>query len=263
VISVRPRKWLLRLAMVLTIAAACPFSKAQNEDEPDPEVGARVARHPLLHHEQFDQHIFWPAESVEAARARLNQTLNLRLKRLDRQYLLTAAQKEKLLLAGQGDIKRTLDRVDELRKRFQLVKYERSGLMACLQEAERIHRSLDGGIFLVDSLGRFRSAVGEAAARLARVLDLTREQHRQLKTLLLEELLPPRQSGESSYAYIMYQLSRLPEAKVRPIFRDSQWKFLHELLTSWNSAGPFLKEDGFVFDQAPGAQERTVRRAKQ
>jgi len=288
VISVRSHQtWLLRLAMILAIAAASPRARAQDEDEPDAEAeaGVRVARRPLLSEQQFDLQIFGRNGSVESARSQLNQVLRAQLNRLHREYRLTAAQREKLFLAGQGDIKRALDRADELRRKFQLVKYERFELMECLQQARQMRSEFQGGsIFNVDSLltktiattitqeqhanedyllreyqtRRYQEAVHETAARLAPVLNLTPEQHQRLKRLLLDEIPAPRRSGESSYAYIMYQLSRLPEARVRPIFGDSQWKFLHELLMCWSSAGPFLKNDGFVFDDSPATRWRKV-----
>jgi len=283
VISVRPYLWLMRLAVVLAIAALSPGVGAQDEDEPDEETGAgdQLVRRPLVTDRQFDLQIFGNADS---ARERMNLELNRQLNRLDRQYRLTDSQKKKLFLAGQGDIKRAFDRVDELRRKFQLAKYERTGAMECLQEARRMRSYLLGGMFGADSLLTktaattiseeqkayeddllresflvdYRGAVAEAASRLVRVLNLTPEQHRQFKKLLMDEIRPPRRSGESTYAYIMYQLSRLPETKVRPIFDDSQWKFLHELLMSWNDGGKFLQNDGFILDQAPPARPRRV-----
>jgi hypothetical protein len=261
---------------------------AQDDDGDNPdapaEVGVRIVRRPLLHVQQFDLHVFGRVESVEETHARLDKVLNVQLRRLDRQYRLTDAQREKLFLAGQGDIKRALDRVGELRRKFELAQFDRNTLIQLLQEARRIGTQLDGAIFGVDSLftktvattitdeqkaredavvrdsdlGPFQTAVADAAARLVPVLNLTAEQHRQLEQLLLNEIHQPRRSGESRYAYVMFQLSRLPEAKVRPIFRESQWIFLRELLMSWNQAGKFLAEDGFVFDESPANRRRLI-----
>jgi len=272
--------------MILVIVAAGATARAQEDDEPDAEAeaGDRAARRALLSEQQFDLQIFGRVELVESARERLSLVLIGQLGRLDRQYRLTDSQKKKLFLAGQGDIKRALDQVDALRRKFQLVKYERSGVIECLQEARRMRSYLQRDIFGVDSLltktiattiteeqkageddllreyqsGHYHQAVAEAAARLVPVLNLTPEQHQRFKKLLMDEIRPPRRAGQSSYAYIMYQLSRLPEAKVRPIFGDSQWKFLHQLLMSWSSAGPFLENDGFVFDDSPAIQRRKL-----
>jgi len=277
--------WLLSLAIILAIAVANNPARAQDGEEPDSEVEplARPARRVIVHDRQLDQQIF-QGESIESARARLNMILQGRVRWLDRQYRLTDAQKDKLILAGQGDIKRAFDAVDELRRKFELGKSERAGVIECFEEAQRIHSALEGGIFgpkslLTKTIGttitedqkaysdhlltqyrssQFGSAISAAVMQLDRLLNLTRDQYQRLKELLLSEVRPPWQWGESSYGYIMYQLSRVPEEKLRPIFRDTQWKFLHELLISWNDAGELLERDGFVLSQSPPARRETV-----
>ncbi len=276
--------WRFLPTLMLVMGAVGASARAQDEEEADAEPGLPVARRPLLNDQQFDQQIFGRAESVESARARLRQVLSGQLLRLDRQYRLTDVQRQKLVLAGEGDIKRALDRVDELRRKFQLVKYDRSGAIECLQEARNLRIRLQGGIFEFDSLlaktiattiteeqktneinlrrreesRRYPNSVAEVVSKLVRVLNLTPDQHQKFKKLLMDEIRPPRRLGDSVYAYIMYQLSTLPEAKVRPIFRDSQWKLLHELLMGWKSARPFLEHDGFVFDDSPTIRSRKV-----
>ncbi len=152
----------------------------------------------------------------------MNQVLNGQLRAFDRQYRLTDAQKQKLLLAGQGDIKRALDRVQDLRARFQRVKYERNAVIECIQEAGRLRRELETLTPGVNSLlvktiattvtedqkareaellheyqsGRFEAALTEAAAKMVPVLNLSPEQQRRLEKLLLSEIRPPRRFGE-------------------------------------------------------------------
>lgn len=279
--------WLMPVATVLAIVSASGWARAQ-EDEEDVEVdpaaqpGIQFVRRALVTDQQFDQQIFGRFESIEAYRARLNQIQSARLRQLDRQYHLTDAQEEKLFLAGRGDIKRALDRVEELRRKFEEAKYERTAVIECLQEARRLRTDLAAVTAGVNSLlsktiattitedqkaraddrvreyvsSSMESAAIEAAARLVPVLDLSPAQHRRLERLLTSEIRPPRRLGGSTYAYVMYQLSRLPEADVRPIFRDSQWKFLHELLMSWNKAEKFLENDGFVLDESPAERRR-------
>jgi hypothetical protein len=282
------RIWLTPVALLVAIAASSAQARAQVGEEV--EVGAPagagvpLVRRAFMTDQQFDQQIFGRTESIEDYRARLNQTLGARLRQLDRQYHLTDAQKDKLFLAGQGDIKRAVDRIEELRRKFQQARYERIALIECLQEARRLRSELGTVTLGIDSLltktmattithdqkaraddllreylsGTIERATIEAAARLVPVLDLSPAQHRRFERLLLSEIRPPRRFGGSTYAYVMYQLSRLPEAKVRPIFGDSQWKFLHDLLISWNDAGTFLENDGFVFDESRAQPRRPI-----
>lgn len=273
-------KWLARLAIVLAVATPCATARAQDDadDEADAPADGRVpvVRIAFLTDDQFDQQIFGRLESVESARARISRVVSARINEIDREYRLTEAQKEKLSLAGQGDLKRLFDRVEDLRTKYRQAKYERVAAIKCLQEARRLRAELATMPGPVDSLlsktiattiteeqkarhddllreyqsGQTERAIVEAAQRLARLLNLSGAQHRQLEQMLFDEIRPPARMGSSGYAFVMYRLSRLPENKVRPILSDSQWKFLHELLMPWNKAEKFLENDGFVLDEA-------------
>jgi hypothetical protein len=276
------------LAIILAFAAMSESALAQDDEVEDPdaqaELEARIARRPLLHDQQFDMQIFGRVESIDGARARMNEALTRQVQTWDGQYGLTSTQKQKLYLAGQGDIKRLLDRVEALRKEFLLAKFDRNAVTECLREARRLRRALEtpslGNHSLLAKIlattiteeqkarhndlvrayqsGPFDAGVAEAAARLGGVLNLRPEQHRKLLRLLQSEIRQPRQVGGSIYAYVMHQLSKLPEDKVRPIFGDSQWKFLHELLVPWSQAEEFLENDGFILDRTSAQGRRGV-----
>lgn len=70
----------------------------------------------------LDRWIFGPAGSGEATRAALDRLLTRRIGLVDLRCGLTDAQKRKLQLAGRGDIKRLLDRIDQIRPEFTEVK---------------------------------------------------------------------------------------------------------------------------------------------
>jgi hypothetical protein len=275
------RDWLPPLVVILTIAAAATRARAQEDDEPDEQ--AQLPGQAQFDSRQFAHRIFG-SELVESARARLDIELQIQVRRLDRQYALTDAQKDKLLLAGQGDIKRAFDRVDELKQRFELLQNDHNGAADCWAQARNIHSDLAGGLFgpgsllsksiattiTVDQIARAEkriresqsglldAAIIEAAAKLARLLDLSRDQSESFKKLMLNEIRRPRRWGEAHYAYVMYRLSKLPEDKLRPILRDPQWKLLQELLKSWNNAESFLEKDGFVLNESPAAGRQKV-----
>ncbi len=63
---------------------------------------------------------------------------------------------------------------------------------------------------------------------LARSLGLTDDQRRRFETLLLEETRPPEQFGVDDYQVVMSQAARIPEARIRPIFDDLQWRILRK-----------------------------------
>jgi hypothetical protein len=96
-----------------------------------------------------------------------------------------------------------------------------------------------------DDLARYHLAVADAAGRLTPALGLSDEQARQLKKLLMEEIDPPLESGESDHAYIMFQFAQLPEARVKPIFTDAQWQLLRKVRSSWETRERFLSKGGY------------------
>jgi hypothetical protein len=233
--------------------------------------------------QQFNRLMFGQLYSVESARARLDTILEAQIRRFDWQYSLTDAQKSKLLLAGQGDIKRVLDRVDELKRKFETMKYNKEAIQ-CVREAQQLKIELQGGIFGARSLvqktiatilknaqrlqaqarmndyqsGLRDEALDEVAAKLRRLLNLNLPNYRRLRALLENEIQPPARWGQSRYAYVMYRLAQVPDEKLEPFLGDAKRKFLRELLTSWSDAGKFLENDGFVFDDAPASRWRRV-----
>ncbi len=68
--------------------------------------------------------------------------------------------------------------------------------------------------------------------------------------LLKEETKPPRKLGENDYYVVLYQLSRIPEEKIKPVFDDIQWRFLKRQLDQGRGMGMFLKQNGFIPDEA-------------
>jgi hypothetical protein len=71
--------------------------------------------------ECFDDWVFG-GKTVDAHRRELNQRLRLQVEQEARSGSLTTEQKEKLLLAGQGDIKRFYEQVEQKRLEFERVR---------------------------------------------------------------------------------------------------------------------------------------------
>ncbi len=81
---------------------------------------------------------------------------------------------------------------------------------------------------------------------LARSLGLTDDQRRRFETLLLEETRPPKEFGVADYQIVMYQAAKIPEAKLKPIFDDLQWRTLRRELAVAGNQEPWLKKQGLV-----------------
>lgn len=123
----------------------------------------------------FDVFVFRPDRTAAAVRSRLNSDLSTRVDEIDRHCRLTEAQKQKLLLAGRGDIKRFFDRCEQAKEKLHLAgeKFQKENLQAAgdkaaervaeaqlmvqmevemMQSAAPLQRTLQKGLFQEDSL---------------------------------------------------------------------------------------------------------------
>jgi hypothetical protein len=82
----------------------------------------------------------------------LDGLLSRRVADLGRTARLAEDQKQKLLLAGRGDIVRLIDRMEELRSRYQSAALTPDIQKKMEQETTAIRAALRGGIFTGDSL---------------------------------------------------------------------------------------------------------------
>jgi hypothetical protein len=83
--------------------------QAQEDDDPDQEAPPQPMI--MVPRKVFDQLVFGSAGNDASRLAWLDTRLKTRIELADRESRLTDSQKEKLRLAGRGDIKRFLDRV--------------------------------------------------------------------------------------------------------------------------------------------------------
>jgi hypothetical protein len=275
---------LLMAAMVLAIVGTGRIARAQ-DDEDEPAVVAPVQQF-VMADENFDQWIFG-ARNAATGRSRLDSLLALQIEDVDRTCGLTESQKKKLLLAGRGDLKRFFDRIEDKRKKFQLVKNDQNKVNEVIQEIQPLQLTLNSGPFGEGSiffktlektldeeqvakydavlrekrLFRYRAKVELVVAVLDDALGLSAEQRRRFIKLLLEDTHPPRRYGQYDYYVVMVQAAKLPEAKLRPIFDDAQWKLLGQQLMQMKGMEEFLKKGEFLPEPAAvEARERRVIR---
>jgi hypothetical protein len=94
------------------------------------------------------------AFATDVVRRQLKLRLRLIVDCISSTGELTAAQREKLTLAGQGDIKRAIDRLDDARKRVQFPSEDDAGIMRndIRQQAELVRKLVDSETFGEKSL---------------------------------------------------------------------------------------------------------------
>lgn len=151
----------------------------------------------------FEDALFGHGRTIAAIRFRLDVLLRRKVVEIAEFCDATAAQQERISLAGRGDIERFLDRAETLRKKFELVRNEGDLDELRAKEILPLRKSLDDGLFgdgslLAKSLPKTLTA--DQVTRFERAL---REQ--QMKTVLPD--------GEPSTADEYYQRADKLESK--------------------------------------------------
>ncbi|HEX3450071.1 MAG TPA: hypothetical protein VHS97_17590, partial [Isosphaeraceae bacterium] len=280
-------EWLI-VAIMCAVGATGRLARAQDEDEPKPQVNAEPPRPVMVRDEDFDRWVFSLPGGKDAMRLRLETILTRRVARIAHQCALTEVQKKKLLLAGRGDIKRFFDRVEEMRAKFDRDADDRAELVQFRDEIRslRVVSSEDlfgkGSIFskvFKSTLTAHQSALYENVARdgahsrhgttirwvvatLDTVLELSPVQHGQLEALLVEQTRPPRNFGEYDYYGVLFQVSKLPENRFKSILSDDQWAKLSKHIDASRRLLPKLKAGGFIPEDdvaaAPGSADHAA-----
>jgi hypothetical protein len=236
--------------------------------------------------EQFERYVFGQVGDANAARKLFESRLRERIELVGRAYGLTPDQKKKLDVAGRRDIQRVFDRVREKKDMLDRAQGDLGKVRAILLELRRDQRDPatgdlfnDGSLFAKtlwktltpEHRSRFgkefyRSRVEWVVSLKDRSLGLSDEQHRQLVDVIVEETIPLKRYGQYDAYAVMYQASRLPEAKLRRILDDVQWQRLRNQFQQVRRFEGVLISEGYLPEQepaatAPAAVEQDVRRA--
>jgi hypothetical protein len=267
----------LTLAVILAgVASPVRPARVQDEAEAEPEVEqpARPQAQFTITDEQFERWIFGRAANAQAAREGLGSRLASKIEQLDAMYALAPGQKKKLKVAGRGDIKRYFDRVRDQKARIDRARGDRAQVRAILLELRPLAGNLgyegvfdDGSLFSKTLkktlspeqcakhekrvLDDHRSRVEVMVARIHRDLRLSDDQRRLFTTAVVEQTPPLPKHGRYDYLALLLQASRLPEARIKPIFDESQWRLLRVEFDRVHLYERFLIEQGYFPDCGP------------
>jgi hypothetical protein len=278
----RPDRGLARLALLAILFLwAAPSSDAQDIDVFDDHepVAAQNVVVNEIHESNFDIWVFGNNRNNLSARDRLESLLMLNVDEVERSCGLSAVQKKKLLLAGHGDLKHFLDRVDEARKVFHQLKRDQSRINEVFQMTQPLAATLRTGLFGDDSFFaktlrstlepeqasryrevlrertqfRYQAKVNLAVTNLDSTVGLTADQRRRLVELTLKETTPfEKPAGQYEGQVVLLKMSRIPEDRIRPIFDDTRWRLLSRQLQQAKGMEPFLKANGFLGETGEG-----------
>jgi hypothetical protein len=216
-----------------------------------------------------------PVKRQRALVAHLERELADRLDELDAVCGLAEAQRKKLERAGQGEIKRFIDRFTlTVMEGADVSLQEVQGLAVDLRDLHRQPGKLfDAGSLFSKILAatlsreqrarnepslrdenrvRYRKAVVAAVHSLAGLVNISNTECVKLSRLILTETKPPLKYGPSDYAFVMYQAARLPEAKLKEVIHVREWATFKWQLELWADSESFLIKEGFVFNEKAG-----------
>jgi hypothetical protein len=99
-------------------------------------------------------------------------------------------------------------------------------------------------------LRRHRANLNATVRMVERHVNLEPAQQRALLELLFREISIPVASGNYDDLVVQYELSQLPEARLKPIFYDGQWRKVRRALDKVASFKPLLVEQGLISSDA-------------
>jgi|GEM_PF-5112561 len=204
----------------------------------------------------FNSWIFGQETSAADFRENLELALMLRLEYIERVCTLTASQKKKIELAGQGDIKHFFDRIAEKRRLYHQAGSDEQKLSDIEQDVEKLAEFPRKGLFDASSIFakslratlsseqlaryvaairetnrlRFQGSIEQAVAFFDTAVGLSDRQRQQLKAFLRQRVRPLKQDSELRLHSILMQTCRLPDASYKAILDERQWRLLKHLM---------------------------------
>jgi hypothetical protein len=240
---------LLFLALVAAVAGRAGGQEKADRME---DAAARLAelrkRELALIVQRFDQYVFRRDQGAAGARKRLEQLLASQVDVIDRACKLTEAQRNKLELAGQGDINRFFARYEATKQKAEMLEPDGDKLREFRQEMTELGSTLELGLFHENSLlykslrntltveqyaryeprvrqrlvERHRQAAERAVMLLEQRVAFRDGERRRLLTFLIEETnLSPRPSSYDPYL-LLVQLSRKPAEKLEALLDEAE-----------------------------------------
>jgi hypothetical protein len=225
----------------------------------------------------FDQWVLG-GKTRDQIEREVKSQLALRVESVTRACELSAAQREKLLLAGEGDLKRLHHTIEQFRERFREAGQDQQKISAVIGEVSTLQIKMQSGIYddsslfqklLRQTLNREQSARYDRQERERRKfryeakielvlsnvennISLRTEQRQRLVKLLLDETEPPKKFGQYDFYIVFIQMGRLGEAKLRPILDAAQWQSLKTVLDQYRGMERFLQQQEFLPPQGGG-----------
>ena len=245
-------EWPVVIVVLVGPLATAPDVRAQDEAEAAAEEVELVIDEGFeIHVSNFDRWIFG-SQNSEQGTQRVESELSLHVEAVHQTCGLTESQMAKLKLAGQGDMKRFLSEVETVREKFMKVRRNRNAFNKIWEDIRPLQAKFNAGLFGESSFfskvlrrtltdeqsskygeamwertqARYLAKLKLVVAIMERNMPLRAEQRERFIDVLREETKPPKAFGQYDYYVVLYQVAKVPDGKLKPIFDEPQWKVL-------------------------------------
>jgi hypothetical protein len=282
--SLRRAKTVFSVILVFSLCLFYALAVHADDDDDDPapqqQAQARAAapNQVVLTPETIDQWIFGGVimrdptnTSARQMDLRCQSLIDMRIDAVDRICHLTDAQKAKLRLAASGDVKKFRDSYLQLSSKYVNTKRDPNDVNEVFALIQPLRTQWQTGILGDQSLFqrvipatlqpqqvtafqeeetsrnkiRYQAKVKLAITSLDNTLALTDKQRTAFEQLLLNTP-PPKIFGQMDYYYVLTQLSKLPEEKLKPIFDARQWKIIQQAVQRGRAFQNMLVQQGVM-----------------
>jgi hypothetical protein len=264
--------------LLLAWSTAAVRADDDDDDEPaNPQPAGQQAF--VLVPETFDQWVFGGVvihggpnnNAANQMDQRCQSLLDMRIDAIDRVCTLSEAQQKKLRLAASGDIKRFSDQYDQLKQKYLNTKQDPNNINQVFVALQPLQQAWQTGIFGDQSLfkkviantlqqqqladyqheeaarnnSRYLAKIKLAVISLDNLLGLTDAQRQEFEKLLAETP-PPKKFGQYDYYYVITQVARLPEEKLKSILDARQLKIIQPIIQRNKGFEQMLKQQGVM-----------------
>ncbi len=226
---------------------------------------------------QFDSWIFQGVGNETRAQTLFASAIDLEINRLERWTSLEDSQKERIRLAGQGDIKRFFDRVEKARRDFHALgdQLNQNNINEAYQIASPLSQEVSKGLFGETSLLRkvvngtlddeqaekirvetarrkrlhTETAIKMWLAELGRRIPMTGEQREAMLQITLSNVKSIEAENRYTSYLISYRLSKMPPDKLEEILDEAQLKAIQYSFNQAKQYEAMLKQQGLLNDE--------------
>lgn len=245
------------------------FPKVIDDEEPAADANVNGARHGFDIERNIDAWVFNRFGTQQGAKTHLDKQLKMTIDGIARECKLTDVQKEKLRLAGLGDMTMFFAEVEAIREEFR-GENDQNKINQVWQRVQPLQQRMQTNMFGRGSILQKASAFTLNEDQLAkhRQVELERQRfayraavklllttieksapmkstQRQEMVELLANTPPPRLMGNYINYYVMYQLAK-KQQQLNQILEKPQRDAMQQFIQQGKGMEQFLRQHGYI-----------------